>query len=847
MSCESLSVVAAALANGGMCPTTGKRIFDPAVVRNCLSLMFSCGMYTASGTFAFTYGYPSKCSVTGFIMVIVPGVMGMCSYSPLLDEDHLSVRGTIFLHKMSEEFPFHIYDLARRADGREDGEHSAHIADITVIQLLYACAECDLLTISRLLARGVDVDSIDYDGRTGLHVAAAEGHRQVVEYLLLHGASPTMRDRNGATAADEAKRYNHPEVLAVLSAPPAAATLHDTAVAPEVLSAYNSLRTTASPHITLGAFVAAIEVSGIRRSDRRVEKVLGKAASLQLSKSVTLAEFSGFLTAEPLLARAISGNLTIPDFQSFSIQVKEIFDATAQFRGGDVARYIPQLAMVDPEQYGVAVCSVDGQQTFCGDYDRYFCIQSCSKPITYALALEHLGLDKVTQHVGVEPSGRRFNELALDNTRRPHNPLINAGAIMSCALMQPKLEWHERFTHVIDTWKKLAGGHKIKFSNATYLSEAATADRNFCLAYMMAEAGCFPENSDIKQALNLYFQLCSIEMTTEMMAVSAATLANNGVCPLTGEVVFSPSTVRSCLSVMQSCGMYDFSGHWAFQLGFPAKSGVGGGLMIVIPGVMGICTWSPRLDKFGNSVRGVKFCQEFASQFNVHNFGRLPGAEALASVPLKNLQYHRFSTYQRDNASLISAAAGGDLSTVRALDALGVALDGGDYDGRTALHLAAAEGQTNVVKYLLRRGVKPDLADRWGITPMDEAERGKRHVIQQLIQQRLLMSARTRAAETEPRTTPIHSHGTTASQTLAETRLPGVLDSAMLGSSPDPHQDPHEAQHPVPQQRNTRQMLPANNNHAACLELTISIKIHPHSLVVAFSVICAAGARLLTH
>jgi len=194
-----------------------------------------------------------------------------------------------------------------------------------------------------------------------------------------------------------------------------------------------------------------------------------------------------------------------------------------------------------------------------------------------------------------------FNALQLNNKSRPHNPLINSGAIMMCSLIQNSEYKADRFEFIIKQWMAMAGGKHIGFDMAVYLSEQGTADRNFALAYFMNEKNAFPEDTDINQTLELYFQCCSLLINADAMAVVAATLANGGVCPLTGEQILSAETVKCCLSIMGSCGMYDYSGEFAFKVGLPAKSGVGGAIFSVIPGVMGICTFSPCLDRYGNS------------------------------------------------------------------------------------------------------------------------------------------------------------------------------------------------------------------------------------------------------
>merc|ERR1712110_567443 len=254
------------------------------------------------------------------------------------------------------------------------------------------------------------------------------------------------------------------------------------------------------------------------------------------------------------------------------------------------------------------------------------------------------------------------------------------------------------------------------YNNSVYHSEKATADRNFALAHFMREMGSFPKNTRIHDTLDFYFQCCSIEVTSRSMATIAATFANSGICPISEKKVFSPETVKNCLSLMYSCGMYDFSGEFAFSVGVPAKSGVSGALMIVIPNVMGISVWSPRIDEMGNSVRGIDFCKELVKKYNFHNYDSLVGQSSKIDPRLDQKIMHI-----NQNFSLIWAACQGDIDEIKRLYAHGVNLDQGDYDKRTALHLAATEGHLEVVKYLIHKGAKTNVKDRFGSTPLADA------------------------------------------------------------------------------------------------------------------------------
>ena len=481
---------------------------------------------------------------------------------------------------------------------------------------------------------------------------------------------------------------------------------------------FQSLHTNGSATVEATALRDVLTEAGFRRDDPRLETVF--SALPEREGTLSFEEFERITSLSPLLLdRILTGQTVIPDFPAFQAELDRIFEQASRNRAGNVADYIPQLGRVNPEQFGVAATTIDGQRYSVGDAGVEFCIQSVTKPISYSLALEEHGVEKVHEHMGCEPSGRAFNELWLGKGGRPHNPLINAGGIMSTSLVRPELPMADRFEYILDAWRRLAGGTKPGFDNSTYLSERETADRNFALAYSMRENGVFPDGTDLVQTLELYFQSCSIEMTAESMSVVAATLANGGICPTTGERVFRPDTVQKVLSVMDSCGMYDFSGEWAFSIGLPAKSGVSGGILVVVPNVMGFCAWSPRLDENGNSVRAIEFFRELTRTFNFHNYDNLRGGRHEKIDPRAQHDEERAASV----VDLCWAASRGDLRGVQQLAARGVALGDGDYDGRTALHLAASEGHVAVVKYLLSSGVDPRPRDRWGGTPLDDARR----------------------------------------------------------------------------------------------------------------------------
>src|ERR671912_650829 len=294
--------------------------------------------------------------------------------------------------------------------------------------------------------------------------------------------------------------------------------------------------------------------------------------------------------------------------------------------------YEPGLAAEESDRFSISVVRTDGEVLQVGEHDRPFALQSISKVFVYGLALANHGRDSVLKHVGVEPSGDAFNSIVFDErNNRPYNPMVNAGALVTTDLVRGK-DSAEKFERVLGTLRSYAGTQSLGVDEDTFEAEMRSADRNRATGYLMRSQGMI--SGDVEGILALYLRQCSVRVTCRDLAVMAATLANGGVNPLTGERSLPLHHVREVLSVMHTCGMFDAPGQWAFEVGVPAKSGVSGGILVGVPRKRGIGVYSPGLDAHGNSVRGIRVCQEISERLGLHVFAT--EAEDALLVPMES-------------------------------------------------------------------------------------------------------------------------------------------------------------------------------------------------------------------
>lgn len=291
----------------------------------------------------------------------------------------------------------------------------------------------------------------------------------------------------------------------------------------------------------------------------------------------------------------------------------------AETKLGTVASYIPELDKAEKDALGLCIIDVNGNEYCSGDWDTKFTIQSISKIVTLMLAILDNGEEYVFSKVGMEPTGDPFNsikKLETSSRRKPYNPLINAGAIAIASMIKGK-DVRDKFQRLLDFLRKISEDETLDVNYKIYCGESETGNRNRAMGYFLKGEGII--EGDVEDALDIYFKQCSIEVTAKTLAKIALFLANNGKLS-SGEIIITPRIATIVKTLMVTCGMYDSSGEFAVRAGIPSKSGVGGGILSVVPGKMGIGVYGPSLDKKGNSIAGVLLLEDLSSELNLTIF-----------------------------------------------------------------------------------------------------------------------------------------------------------------------------------------------------------------------------------
>jgi glutaminase len=296
-------------------------------------------------------------------------------------------------------------------------------------------------------------------------------------------------------------------------------------------------------------------------------------------------------------------------------KIEDIYKKVKKIKRGKIASYIPELAIVNPNIYGISICTVDGKIYSVGDYNKKVAIESVAKVFTLALALKENGINKINKQIGSSGSFLPFNSIIAADISPGHtiNPFVNAGAMATTSLVENK--------NVSLFWKKIHNnlndfaGKKLKLSTKLYKSEMKTNQHNKSLAYLLKSYGRF--YGDVENTVDVYTKQGSVLVTSEDLSIMAATFANNGINPKTKKQIVDKKFIKYILGQMIGGGLYEYSDKWMIDIGIPAKSGVGGFIMAVVPGIMGICVVSPLLDEYGNSIKGIKTIEYLSKKLNL--------------------------------------------------------------------------------------------------------------------------------------------------------------------------------------------------------------------------------------
>ena len=547
--------------------------------------------------------------------------------------------------------------------------------------LIKAAAAGDAEELQRLIPTVSSINTGDYDNRCALHLAAEEGHMSCVKILLNAGADLNVKDRWGTTPLRGAIRNTHNNIADYLKdngatsdkfveVPSYAAMQRRTRNFFEKLSSSIAFPKTEVLPVTalilrlhesygfdiIGHPALTDEIRLIAKpiEDAGVQKLLLPSVRAALSdysppliKNISEFEnlffawddfsdlvLGGFPEHEPLgdvdidaplsiIPSVVLDKLEIKNWEAFTSNLCKMYYDVLENTPNDGANadYIPELRDAPSERFAISICTVNGQRFNLGHTEDTFSIQSVGKAFAYTRALSLHGHEYVHKHVGQEPSGRAFNDFTLTKKGNPFNPVTNAGAIVTCSMLDPTLcdNIENRLMPYKSFLSDLAGDLPVGDCLDVFKSEQGCAFRNYALANFMKAENTFPLSVDshhsLAQSVEFYLRICSCRVSTPLLANAAATYANYGCSPLTGKKIVTETEVKQTLQIISSCGMYDYSGEWACTIGMPAKSGVAGEIFVVVPGILGMCVWSPKLDDIGNSIRGIRLCQRFAQKF----------------------------------------------------------------------------------------------------------------------------------------------------------------------------------------------------------------------------------------
>lgn len=493
--------------------------------------------------------------------------------------------------------------------------------------------------VKLLIDYGARLNCIDKFGSTPLRGAISGGHQEVSAYLKSKGASLFMESFEGMSGPGSRSFTDHElEHLRVIfnSFGTGFVFFLLWGVASEEYKRYVQFADKTKPetsHVLSGeALRSWLKISvGFQLKKHKVAQAeLSALVGDENDEGVSWRRFLSTMRRPTLLTRAFRDELAVPRWTSFQSAMRDLFNyvqRTVPSTAGSKPVGVPELERVDSNTFGCAVCTVDGQILTLGS-EEDFSLQASVFPFLYSQLVEKVGYEEFHRHIGKEPSGSHYNSISLNSEGKPHNALVNTGAIVMCQLYEPERPQSERFKDLLQFASDMANS-KLGFSQTVYLSEKERGLHNYAMAHYIASKGALSSRkTDIQNAMDFFFQLCSIEANCEKLACMAATLANDGIAPMTGRRILSETTVKQTTALIHSCGMYIASGEWACNVGLPAKSGISGCIWLIVPGVCGIAIYAPPVDHNGTSVRGAALAQAIANRFSWNLFDVLHSAQS---------------------------------------------------------------------------------------------------------------------------------------------------------------------------------------------------------------------------
>ena len=798
---KSCAAMAATLAAGGECPLSKKRLMSPATVKYVLTLMYSCGMYDYSGTWSQHVGVPAKSGVAGVIQMVFPNIGGVAIWSPPLDSRGNSVRGIEVSKRLCRYFRMSIFeqsvvsmngniDRKNRSGGggnmlddnnrgssaaskrhrRRQSLSKAKSLDLNDVNLTPSSIasgrssfdENDILTPTgdnRALPATFDNNN---HSNTSSPMVKKDGSNLGAPSLLL---DDSLNSSNGNALNAELKKFKARDLLFERLL-----LLADLVHAFREISGGKEGDDLGELFVSKADILAYLNTQGLGATNQIVPIVKGtlnRIASANDGKIYFKSIFiRGNRSGDNVIVKALLGNMVIRDFGLFSKHIKEIYQTVREEK--DDGKLLKNLVhefreaklSQSGDEFGVALCTIDGQEIAEGEAFLDIPLMETVKPLLYALAMEDSGIEEVHKYVGIEPTSSDPTGFDLlqptshgdDDDHAPaqptpYNPFTDSGGLTICSMIgkghRPNEAFFEdkgtRFKHVLSSLRKLAGSRgRFGFANPIFLAQKERGLQVKAVSHYIKGMGCYPPSVDPDSSAEQYFEARAIKTSCASLAVCAATIANDGVCPLTNERCLRHEVVSNTIRQMYSSGMNAYAGEWQFNVGIPASCGSSGLMLLVIPKVCGICIYSPKINEYQVPYRGVRFSHLLTKKYRVNIFDQLvfgnnPNSLMTDMVDDENNNLGDGEQNSDGNArtlleegrcfSFLSAAAAGNIAILKSLIDTGIDVNTADYDKRTALHLACSEGRLEATKFLLENGADPNAHDRWRGSPLDDAKR----------------------------------------------------------------------------------------------------------------------------